>query len=122
LSFSREVRAVPVLKVVLIANFVMAGKANKPVPAFLGYIVHQGVTFLADKFLQACWLPIILDLDETLLVANSAHQLSNQIFKAESNRYTAYYFDVIAVALYYALSSTILCVVLVMNVVLMHLT
>ena len=65
-----------------------AGKSNKPVPAFLGYIVHQGVTFLADTFIKQCWLPVVLDLDETLLVANSAHQLATQLYKATQLRYT----------------------------------
>ncbi len=64
----------------------MAGKAGKPVPAFLGYIVPQEVTLMADKLMQQSWLPVVLDLDETLLVANSAHQLLAQIHKATISR------------------------------------
>ncbi len=64
----------------------MAGKAGKPAPAFLGYIVPQEVTLMADKLMQQSWLPVVLDLDETLLVANSAHQLLAQIHKATTSR------------------------------------
>jgi len=64
----------------------VAGKAGKPVPAFLGYIVPQEVTLMADKLMQQSWLPVVLDLDETLLVANSAHQLLAQIHKATTSR------------------------------------
>ena len=64
----------------------MAGKAGKPAPAFLGYIVPQEVTLMADKLMQQSWLPVVLDLDETLLVANSAHQLLAQIHKATISR------------------------------------
>lgn len=69
----------------------MAGKAGKQVPAFLGYIIHEGVTFLAEKVLGPSWLPVVLDLDETLLVANSHHQLLTQIAKAAANRYRTVY-------------------------------
>ncbi|KAL0054332.1 hypothetical protein WJX82_007216 [Trebouxia sp. C0006] len=65
------------------------GKAGKPVPAFLGYIVPQEVTLMADKLMQQSWLPVVLDLDETLLVANSAHQLLAQIHKATTSRVQA---------------------------------
>ena len=41
---------------------------------------------MADKLMQQSWLPVVLDLDETLLVANSAHQLLAQIHKATINR------------------------------------
>jgi hypothetical protein len=64
----------------------VAGKAGKPVPAFLGYIVPQETTLMADKLMQQSWLPVVLDLDETLLVANSAHQLLTQIHKATISR------------------------------------
>ncbi|KAL0023988.1 hypothetical protein WJX77_006444 [Trebouxia sp. C0004] len=65
------------------------GKAGKPVPAFLGYIVPQETTLMADKLMQQSWLPVVLDLDETLLVANSAHQLLAQIHKATISRVQA---------------------------------
>ena len=41
---------------------------------------------MADKLMQQSWLPVVLDLDETLLVANSAHQLLAQIHKATISR------------------------------------
>lgn len=64
----------------------MAGKAGKTVPAFLGYIAPQEATLLADKLMLQSWLPVVLDLDETLLVATSAHQLLTQIHKATISR------------------------------------
>ena len=64
----------------------VAGKAQKTVPAFLGYIVPEGVVVMADGLISNCLLPVILDLDETLLVANSISQLTSQITKASNNR------------------------------------
>lgn len=63
-----------------------AGKAGKPVPAFLGYIVPDGVTFLGDSLIKNSLLPVVLDLDETLLVANSVTKLISQIGRANTNR------------------------------------
>ena len=63
-----------------------AGKTGKIIPTFLGYLVHEGATLLADVFVKATQLPVVLDLDETLLVANSLSQLESQIAKAKESR------------------------------------
>lgn len=67
--------------------FVSAGKLGKVVPTFLGYLVHEGATLLADGFVRNTQLPVVLDLDETLLVANSLSQLESQMAKAKESRY-----------------------------------
>ena len=66
---------------------VWAGKFGKIVPTFLGYLVHEGATLLADGFVRNTQLPVVLDLDETLLVANSLSQLESQMAKAKESRY-----------------------------------
>lgn len=66
---------------------VWPGKLGKVVPAFLGYLVHEGATLLADSFVRNTQLPVVLDLDETLLVANSLSQLESQMAKAREGRY-----------------------------------
>ena len=66
---------------------VWAGKLGKVIPAFLGYLVHEGATLLADGFVRNTQLPFVLDLDETLLVANSLSQLESQMAKAKESRY-----------------------------------
>ena len=63
-----------------------AGKHGKAVPTFLGYLVHEGATLLAEVFVKSSQLPVVLDLDETLLVANSLSQLENQMAKAMESR------------------------------------
>ena len=63
-----------------------AGKHGKAVPTFLGYLVHEGATLLADVFVKSSQLPVVLDLDETLLVANSLSQLETQMAKAVESR------------------------------------
>ena len=69
-------------------SFDGTGKAAKSVPAFLGYIVPEGVSHMADRLVSKSLLPVALDLDETLLVANSESQLMTQIAKANAKRYT----------------------------------
>ena len=64
----------------------MAGKAKKKVPAFLGYIAPYRVGFMADGLVSKSLLPVVLDLDETLLVAKSAHQLETLITHARIKR------------------------------------
>lgn len=68
-----------------------AGKFGKVVPTFLGYLVHEGATLLADGFVRNTQLPVVLDLDETLLVANSFSQLESQMAKAKESRYRPIY-------------------------------
>ena len=70
---------------------VWAGKLGKAVPTFLGYLVHEGATLLADSFVRNTQLPVVLDLDETLLVANSLSQLESQMAKAKEGRYRPFH-------------------------------
>ncbi|KAL3137125.1 hypothetical protein ABBQ32_006698 [Trebouxia sp. C0010 RCD-2024] len=63
-----------------------SGKTGKVIPTFLGYLVHEGATLLADGFVRHTQLPVVLDLDETLLVANSLSQLESQMAKAKESR------------------------------------
>lgn len=63
-----------------------AGKSGKVIPTFLGYLVHEGATLLADAFVRHTQLAVVLDLDETLLVANSLSQLESQMVKAKESR------------------------------------
>ena len=64
----------------------MAGKAKKTVPAFLGYILPEHVAVMAESLVSKSLLPVVLDLDETLLVAHSASQLEGHITKAKIRR------------------------------------
>lgn len=50
--------------------------------------MHEGATLLADSFVRNTQLPVVLDLDETLLVANSLSQLESQMAKAKEGRYS----------------------------------
>ncbi|KAL3148469.1 hypothetical protein ABBQ38_013914 [Trebouxia sp. C0009 RCD-2024] len=70
----------------LVALKYLPGKTGKVVPTFLGYLVHEGATLLADGFVRSTQLPVVLDLDETLLVANSLSQLESQMAKAKESR------------------------------------
>lgn len=64
----------------------VSGKSGKVIPTFLGYLVHEGATLLADAFVRHTQLAVVLDLDETLLVANSLSQLESQMVKAKESR------------------------------------
>ena len=55
-------------------------------PTFLGYLVHEGATLLADVFVKNSQLPVVLDLDETLLVAFSMSQLESRLAKVSESR------------------------------------
>ena len=63
----------------------MAGK-GKLYPAFWGYLVHDGATLLTSPWLEKSQLPVVLDLDETLIVAHSASKLQQEIGKLRHSR------------------------------------
>lgn len=65
----------------------LAGNKGKAYPAFWGYLVHDGVTLSTGNWIEKSQLPVILDLDETLLVAHSASQLQSDIARLSKNRY-----------------------------------
>lgn len=65
----------------------MAGGKGKLYPAFWGYLVHDGATLLTSSWLEKSQLPVVLDLDETLIVAHSASKLQQEIGKLRHSRY-----------------------------------
>ena len=66
---------------------VATGGKGKPFPAFWGYIVHDGVSVTTSRWIDKSQLPVVLDLDETLLVAHSVSQLRVEIARLNQERY-----------------------------------
>ena len=52
---------------------------GRRVPVFWGYLLVPRVAGLVSSVLDAGRLALVFDLDETLLVANSASQLDNRV-------------------------------------------
>ena len=65
----------------------LAGGKGTPCPAFWGYLVHDGVNLRTSNWLDKCQLPVVLDLDETLIVSHSASELQQEIGKLNHSRY-----------------------------------
>lgn len=53
---------------------------------FWGFYVAEGAAALAIHLLECSRLPVVFDLDETLLVAYSLHTLENRLASAERAR------------------------------------
>ena len=56
-----------------------AGEGNEQVPVFLGYSVAAGARAAAANFIEGSRLPLVLDLDETLLVAYTSKKLCAEL-------------------------------------------
>ena len=66
------------------------GSTAAPFNSFiLGFHVSKGAAWSAKHVLQHSCLPLVLDLDETLLVANSTTQLARKLKDAQSRRWTS---------------------------------
>lgn len=63
-----------------------AARAPAPVAAFWGYSVAAGAPELAASLLDAVRLPLVLDLDETLLAAFAGGQLEARLEAARAAR------------------------------------
>ena len=65
------------------------GPAKRPVPAFWGYSVAARAPDAARALLEAARLPLVLDLDETLLAAFAGGQLEARLEAARIARRAA---------------------------------
>ena len=52
---------------------------GKPYPVFLGFIVAEGALEMAHECMQTTRLPLLLDLDETVVKAYTARTLTTEI-------------------------------------------
>ena len=55
-------------------------------PAFLGYSVAAGARVAAANFIEGSRLPLVLDLDETLLVAYTSKKLCMELQRLQHAR------------------------------------
>lgn len=58
-------------------------------PVFWGYVLYFGVASAVSLMLESSRMAVVLDLDETLLVANSQSTLESKIEVARKTRYGA---------------------------------
>lgn len=54
---------------------------------FVGYVIGRGTGEALGRLLALGRLPIVFDLDETLLVAQSCHQLETKLLEVTKRRY-----------------------------------
>ncbi|KAK9817895.1 hypothetical protein WJX72_003895 [[Myrmecia] bisecta] len=59
------------------------------IPAFWGFSVGEKAAIVTSELLAASRLPLVFDLDETLLVAYSAHSLENRLEALRMQRHMA---------------------------------
>ena len=66
-----------------------ADAGDQQVPVFLGYSVAAGARMAAANFIEGSRLPLILDLDETLLCAYTSKKLGSELERLQQERMEA---------------------------------